>query len=167
MVSTEPLVCSAPAESQHAAKVLELCNFVYSSGTRDSRQDQRQITAQPRLAVEQRHVVDKTSRNDDLDSEGDLYSENGPESEDDPRVIERSPRVAAAKHTMSTTWSGRHESQHYAGKDQASARAYESVRHEPETSPQYCPCSKSKHSTTSSIGGDSKVSDRLRGDCEQ
>src|ERR1700730_3698636 len=40
------LVCSAPAGSQHAAKVLELCNFIYSSGARDSKQDQRQITAQ-------------------------------------------------------------------------------------------------------------------------
>ena len=61
---------------------------------------------------------------------------------------------------MSSAWSGRHESQHYAGGDQASARAYESVRHAPETSPQYGPSSKSRHSTTPSIGGGSEVSDR-------
>lgn len=154
------LVCSAPAGSQHAAKVLELCNFIYSSGTRDSKQDQRQIATQPRLAVEQRHVVDKRSRNDDLDSEDDSYSENDPESEDEPEVIERSPGAAAAKRTMSTAWSGRHESQHYARRDQASTRAYESVRHAPEISPQYGPSSKSRHSTTPSITGDSEVGDR-------
>lgn len=39
------LVYSAPTRSQHAAKVLELCNFIYSSGARDSKQDQGQITA--------------------------------------------------------------------------------------------------------------------------
>lgn len=154
------LVCSAPAGSQHAAKVLELCNFIYSSGARDSKQDQRQITAQPRLAVEQRHVVDKTSRNDDPDSEDDPCSENDPESEDEPEVTERSPRTAAAKHTTSTAWSGRHESQYYAGRDQASARVHESVRHAPETSPQYGPYSKCRHSTTPSIGGGSEVCGR-------
>jgi hypothetical protein len=154
------LVCSAPAGSQHAAKVLELCNFIYSSGTRDSKQDQRQITAQPSLAIEQRHVADKRSRNDDLDSEDDSYSKSDPESEDEPEVVERSPRAAAAKRTVTTARSGRHESQHYTGRDQASARAYESVRHAPETSPQYGPSSKSRHSTTPSIAGDSEVSDR-------
>src|ERR1700722_5796402 len=154
------LVCSAPAGSQHAAKVLELCNFIYLSGARDSKQDQRQITAQPRLAVEPRYVVDKTSTDDDQDSEDNHYSENDPESEDEPEIIERSPPTAAARHTMSTARSGRRESQHYTGRDPASARAHESARHAPETSPQYSPSSKSRHSTTPSVSGGSDVSDR-------
>jgi hypothetical protein len=154
------LVCSAPAGSQHAAKVLELCNFIYSSGARDSKQDQRQITAQPRLAVEQRHAVDKTSRDNDQDSEDDSYSENDPESEDEPEIIERSPRTAAAQYTMTTARSGRRGSQHYAGRDQALARAHESACHAPEASPQYSPSSKSRHFTTPSVSGGSDVSDR-------
>jgi hypothetical protein len=135
-------------------KVLELCNFIYSSGARDSKQDQRQITAQPRLAVEQRHAVDNTSRDDDQDSEND------PESEDGLEIIERSPRTAATTYTMSTARSGRCESQHYASGDQVSARARESARHAPETSPQYSPSSKSRHSTAPSVSGGSDVSDR-------
>jgi hypothetical protein len=154
------LVCSAPAGSQHAAKVLELCSLIYSSGARGSKQDQRQITTQPRLAVEQRYAVDRTGIDDDQDSEGDPYNENEPESKDKPEIIERFPRTAAAKHTMSTAWSGRHESQHYAGRDQASARAREGVRHAPETPPQYSHSGKSRHPPTPSVGVGSDFSDR-------
>lgn len=114
------LVCSAPVGSKHSAKVLDLCNTIYSSGARDSKSLQKQIDIQPRLAIEQRHAAH------------DVGIDEDPNSEDEQENTRRSPRPAINTYTTDAVRSPKREAQYYAADDEASRRAYESVRHAPE-----------------------------------
>jgi hypothetical protein len=146
MKSGVELVCSAPVGSQHAAKVLELCNHIYSSGTRDSKSVKRQITTQTCRAIQERCTTDDEII-DDLDTE------------DEPEIEERSPgttaAAAAGNYRMSAVRSAQRETKLYAIQDPTSKRAYERVSHAPETTPQYSPSAKSRRHPTPSTGGDS------------
>lgn len=140
------LVCSAPIGSQHAAKVLELCNHIYSSGTRDSKPVQRQIATQTRHAIQERRTADDEETTDDLDTD------------DEPEIEERSPRTTSTtigSYSKSAARTVRHETGHYAVQNPASKQAYEKIRHAPETTLRYGPSAKSGCHPAPSTGGDS------------